>query len=73
MAYSTRQRRLGLLALGVLLATGDIVLLGLSSVRFFADRGSPLRRRYRDWFIEADGTDGEEVAAYTDSMPPLPD
>ena len=56
MAYSTRQRRLGLLALAVVLAVGDIVLLGLSSLRFFADRGSPLRRRYRDWFIEAEGS-----------------
>ena len=25
-----------------------------------------------DWFTEADGTGGAEVAAYTDSMPPLP-
>ena len=26
-----------------------------------------------EWFIEADGTDGAEVAAYTDRMPPLPE
>jgi hypothetical protein len=25
-----------------------------------------------DWFIEADGTGGAEVAAYTDAAPPMP-
>lgn len=26
-----------------------------------------------DWFIDAEGTNGADVAAYTDSMPPLPE
>ena len=26
-----------------------------------------------DWFIQADGTQGAEVAAYTDALPPLPE
>ena len=30
-------------------------------------------RQIGDWFIEADGTGGAEVADYTDTLPPLPE
>ena len=46
-------------ALDILMARQDVVFATSSQIG--------------DWFIAADGTNGADVAPYTDTLPPLPD